>query len=216
VTSPAEVLSQGRVSLRRWRRDDAAALLSAVVESHEHPRPWMPWADGYDEDRAAEYLRDCDAQWASGSAFAYAIVVGDHIVGSAGLHKRVGDGALEIGYWVHADWTGHGIATDAAAALTAAAIALPGVDRVEIHHDAANLASGRIPAKLGYARLGQRPARDLWPRAPGETGTDLVWQFTPSRARRLRISSTRARRPQPGPATRAEDGLTGRNPAAGS
>jgi len=38
--------------------------------------------------------------WASGDAFAYAIVVGDQIVGSAGLHRRVDDGGLEIGHWV--------------------------------------------------------------------------------------------------------------------
>jgi ribosomal-protein-serine acetyltransferase len=172
------LLSHGQVSLRRWRRDDAAALLAAVTESQQHLRPWMPWADDYGEESAAEYLRGCEAQWASGDAFAYAIIVGDQIVGSAGLHRRVGDGALEIGYWVHGDWTGRGIATDAAAALTGTAFGLPGIDRVEIHHDAANVASGRIPAKLGYARLGERPPRDLWPTAPGETGTDVVWQIT--------------------------------------
>jgi ribosomal-protein-serine acetyltransferase len=178
MTSPAEVLSHGQVTLRRWRPDDAAALLAAVIESQEHLGRWMHWADGYDQDRAAEYLRECQAEWASGDAFAYAIIVADQIVGSAGLHNRVGDGGLEIGYWVHARWTGRGIATDAAAALTAAALAIPGIDRVEIHHDAANPASGRVPAKLGYARLGERPTRDLWPRAHGETGTDIVWQFT--------------------------------------
>jgi ribosomal-protein-serine acetyltransferase len=178
VTGPAEVLSHGQITLRRWRPDDATGLLAAVIESQEYLRPWMHWAEGYDQDRAAEYLRECETQWASGETFAYAIIVADLIVGSAGLHNRVGDGGLEIGYWVRAGWTGRGIATDAAAALTAAALALPGIDRVEIHHDAANLASGRIPAKLGYARLGERPTRDLWPRAPGETGTDMVWQFT--------------------------------------
>jgi len=178
MSSPPEKLSHGQVRLRRWRPDDAAALLAAVIESQGHLRPWMPWADHYDQDRAAEFLRECGAQWASGDAFAYAIIVGDQIVGSAGLHNRVGDGGLEIGYWVHADWTGRGIATDAAAALTDAALALPGVDRVEIYHDAANTASGRIPAKLGYARLGDQPTRGLWPSAPGETGTDVLWQFT--------------------------------------
>jgi ribosomal-protein-serine acetyltransferase len=178
MTSPAEMLSHGQVRLRRWRPDDAAALLAAVIGSQEHLRPWMSWADCYDENTAAEYLRNCDAQWAAGSAFGYAIIVGGQIVGSAGLHNRVGSGGLEIGYWVHSDWTGRGIATDATAALTKAALTLPGIDRLEIHHDAANRASGRIPAKLGYARLGERPARDLWPAAPGETGTDVIWQFT--------------------------------------
>lgn len=59
-----------------------------------------------------------------------------------------------------------------------AALALPGINRVEIYHDAANVASGRIPAKLGYTRLGQRSARDLWPAAPADSGTDVLWQRT--------------------------------------
>ena len=181
MNSPPVELSHGQVTLRRWRPDDAGALLAAVIESREHLRPWMHWADGYDQNRAVEYLRECQAEWASGETFAYAVIIADQIVGSAGLHNRVGDGGLEVGYWVHAGWTGRGIATDAAAALTAAALALPGIDRVEIHHDAANLASGRIPAKLGYARLGEQPTRDMWPRAVGETGTDVVWQVTRSR-----------------------------------
>jgi ribosomal-protein-serine acetyltransferase len=182
MTSPPEVLRHGQVSLRRWRADDAAALLAAVIESQAHLRPWMAWADGYDEDRAAEFLRECQAQWASGDAFAYAILVGDHVVGSAGLHNRVGADGLEIGYWVHANWTSRGIATDAAAALTAAALALPGIESVEIYHDAGNAASGRIPAKLGYSRLGERRARDLGPPAPSDSGTDVVWRFTRSQS----------------------------------
>src|SRR5690349_23643461 len=142
MTRPPEVLEHGQVSLRRWRGDDAAELLAAVIESQEHLRPWMPWAESYDENRAVEYLRECDAEWEAGSSFAYAIVVSGQIAGSAGLHNRVGEGGLEIGYWVHSRWTGRGIATDAAAALSNAALALPGIERVEIYHDAANAASG--------------------------------------------------------------------------
>jgi RimJ/RimL family protein N-acetyltransferase len=178
MTSPPETLTHGQVTLRRWRRDDEAALLTAVIESQDELRRWMPWAESYDQDRAGAFLRDCEVQWASGHGFAYAIVVSGQIVGSAGLHDRVGDKGLEIGYWVHSDWTGRGIATAAAAALTSAALAMPGIDRVEIYHDAANVASGRVPAKLGYTRLGERPPRDLCPAAPAETGTDVVWQLT--------------------------------------
>ncbi len=178
MTNPPDSLSHGQVSLRRWQPEDAAALLAAVTESLEELRQWMPWADGYDADRATGYLTDCEAQWEAGRAYNYAITVGETIVGSAGLHRRIGEGGLEIGYWVHSDWTGRGIATDAAAALTRAALSLPEITRVEIYHDAANAASGWIPAKLGYTRLGERPTRDLWPSAPSETGTDVVWQIT--------------------------------------
>lgn len=178
MANPPEALSHGQVRLRRWRPDDAAALLAAVTDSMEELRPWMPWADGYEASSATAYLSDCAAQWDAGSAYNYAIMAGETIVGSAGLHRRIGEGGLEIGYWVHSAWTGRGIATDAAAALTRAALSLPDVTRVEIYHDAANTASGRVPAKLGYARLGERPTRGLWPPAPSETRTDVVWQIT--------------------------------------
>jgi len=178
MTTPPESLSHGQVSLRRWRPEDAAELLAAVLASQEQLRPWMPWADSYDAGNAAEFLSDCQTQWASGADFAYAITIGDQIVGGAGLHDRIGPDGLEIGYWVHSGWTGRGVATDAAAALTEAALALPGIDKVEIHHDAANKASGRIPAKLGYVRLGERPRRELSAPAPGQTGTEVVWQVT--------------------------------------
>ena len=82
---------------------------------------------------------------------------------------RIGDGGLEIGYWVHPGFTGRGVATAAAAALTEAALALPGIDRVEIHHDILNLASGRVPAKLGYDCVGTTATTvEL---APGDSGT---------------------------------------------
>ena len=36
------------------------------------------------------------------------------VLGSTGLHPRVGPEALEIGYWVRTDQTGRGLATEAA------------------------------------------------------------------------------------------------------
>jgi ribosomal-protein-serine acetyltransferase len=105
------------------------------------------------------------------------ILVGRDPVGSAGLMARIGPGGLEIGYWVHPSWTGRGVATSAAAALTDAALSLPDVDRVEIHHDEANKASGRVPEKLGYELVGEVPSSpDMI--APGDSGTVKVWRIT--------------------------------------
>jgi ribosomal-protein-serine acetyltransferase len=85
---------------------------------------------------------------------------------------RVEPGALEIGYWIHVDHTGRGLATRSAARLTEAGLALPGVDRIEIHHDSANTISGRVPPRLGYVRLREEPADAP---APGGTGIHVVW-----------------------------------------
>ena len=57
------------------------------------------------------------------------------IVGAGGLHARVGPDALEIGYWVHADWTRRGVATALAAALCDEAFSEARIATVEIHHD---------------------------------------------------------------------------------
>ena len=72
-------------------------------------------------------------------------------------------------------YTGRGLATAAAAALVEQAFGLPGVDWVEIVHDEQNVASDRIPRKLGFTETGRRP---LDPPPPSGTGTGVVWRLT--------------------------------------
>jgi RimJ/RimL family protein N-acetyltransferase len=179
MESPPEHLTQGNVELRRWRASDADLCFRLVSESLVHLRPWMPWAtSSYGLADAADYLERSEEDWAAGTAFQYLIVADGTPAGSAGLMARIDPGGLEIGYWVHPDCTARGIATAAAAALTEAALALPGVDHVEIHHDELNLASGRIPAKLGYKVIETRRGR--FEQAPGDSGVTQVWRMTPA------------------------------------
>jgi hypothetical protein len=83
---------------------------------------------------------------------------------------------LEIGYWLHPAFRGHGLATRAARLLTEAALAVPGVRAVEIRHDKANAASSAVPRRLGYTLVGEAPNRAP---PPADSGTDLVWRRTP-------------------------------------
>lgn len=174
---PPEHLDHASVSLRRWHAADADLCLRLVSESLDHLRPWMPWATSdYQLADAQGFLQRCEDDWAGGTAFQYLILANGKPAGSAGLIARIGAGGLEIGYWVHPDFTGRGVATSAAAALTEAACKLPGVDRVEIQHDELNLASERVPAKLGYQHVGTHRSRfDL---APGDSGITKVWRIT--------------------------------------
>ena len=94
------------------------------------------------------------------------------LAGAIGLHRRVGDGGIEIGYWIAERYTRRGFATAAAEAITSVALALSGVKRVEIHCDEANTASAAIPRKLGY-RLDRIVSHE--PEAPGETGRRMIW-----------------------------------------
>ena len=172
---PSETLEHAPVILRRWRPGEVEAAYMAVIESEDHLRPWMPWAQAYTRASAADFLAACEHDWQTGAAFNYAITSGGLIVGCCGLMARIGPGGLEIGYWVHAAHIRRGLATTAAAALTDAAFRLPGVDHVEIVHDELNEASAAVPRKLGFTKIGSRPL-DIRPEAG--TGIGIVWRLT--------------------------------------
>lgn len=168
---------RGSLVIRSLREADAGELSRAIHESVEHLRPWHAWVAAepvsLEERRAliAGWMRDAER----GGDLVAGAFLGDRLVASAGLHRRIGAGGLEIGYWVHQDFLRRGIATTAAAALTDVAFTLGDIDRVEIHHDRANVASGGVPRKLGFELVGQE-LRDL--SAPGEIGVHLVWRVT--------------------------------------
>jgi ribosomal-protein-serine acetyltransferase len=169
-----ETIEADPILLRRWSVDHAESLDQAINESLPELMRFMPWATAdHDFDATKGYLaRSCN-EWESGENFNYAILTGGgDVVGSCGLMSRQGPGVLEIGYWVHSGHTGQGYATAAALALTEAGLKRPDVDRVEIHHDVENPASGRVAAKAGFVRLGPIKA-DI--KAPADSGTHLVW-----------------------------------------
>lgn len=170
-----ERLEADGLELRRWTIDDASALQRAVAESAEHLRPWMPWMAA--EPLALEARRNLIERWQhgweAGGDTVLGVFVDGEVAGSTGLHRRRGPDALEIGYWIHVDFLRRGLATRVAGTLTEAALALPGINAVEIHHDKANQISSRIPQALDYVFLGETPDA---PEAPAEVGVDWAWR----------------------------------------
>ncbi|MDQ3147381.1 MAG: GNAT family N-acetyltransferase [Actinomycetota bacterium] len=172
AADPPARIPAGRIVLRRWEPDNAPLLVAAVTESIEHLRPWMPWIA--DEPQTVARRRQLITQWREEGEAVYGMFdeEGVRVLGGCGLHARIGPGALEIGYWVHVAHVRNGHATAAARALTGAAFALDGIERVEIHCDEANRASAAVPRKLGFDLV---RAEDRERVAPGETGRHLVW-----------------------------------------
>lgn len=173
---PEQLNLPGGLVLRRRTVADAPAVNAAVVRNLDHLRPWMAWATTEPTPaQTAESAALGKLAWDSGTDFLYVVAAEgqfDSVLGMFGLHGRIGPGALEIGYWVDQAHTGRSIATHGAAALTAAALALPGISRVEIHCDEANLASAAVPRKLGY-RLDRVEDSEIT--APAETGRLEIW-----------------------------------------
>ena len=94
------------------------------------------------------------------------------MLGSFGLMRRQGPGTIEIGYWVHVDEIGRGLATLASATLTNTSLALDGVATVYIRCDERNVRSAAVPRRLGY-RLDVTTSGA--PEAPGESGRLMIW-----------------------------------------
>ena len=153
--APGDSLSDGVVSLRRWRVDDAETLHRLISDNVEHLRPWMPWIAREPAPIAERValLESWDGAWASRTEFPLAIVVDGRVVGSTGLHCRQGRGVLDIGYWIEAAHTGRGFVTRTARLLASEALSLHDVRAVEIHHDVYNVASAGVAERAGFTAV---------------------------------------------------------------
>ena len=168
--NPAYRIETERLVLRCYNPSDAQLIAASVNESLEHLKPWMPWA--YNEPEPIEFkverLKRFRAEFDLGEGFVYGIFNKEEsrVLGSTGLHARIGEQQLEIGYWLHKDFINQGIVTESTAALVKVAFEIIHVHRLEIHCDPGNFASAAIPRKLGFTHEGtlraKTPFLDRW------------------------------------------------------
>ena len=140
----------------------------------------MPWVkhEPVDVEKRISLLRSFRARFDLDEDYVYGIFDRHEkiVVGGTGLHPRVGAGGLEIGYWIHVDHVGQGLATETAGALTRVAFVVHDVRRMEIHCDPANAASAAVAKKLGYTHEATLRQRMLTPEsAPRDT---MIWTMT--------------------------------------
>jgi RimJ/RimL family protein N-acetyltransferase len=153
ATAPPERIDVGGAQLVRCRPERAAATVAAINASLEHLRPWMAWAsEPATEAAMATFLATSEALWDRRQDFGYTIVddADEVVLGGCGLHGRLGPDGLEIGYWVHVDHIGRGLATRTSRALTDAAFGVDGIQVVRIQCEDVNVRSARVPEKLGF------------------------------------------------------------------
>ena len=175
-SNPAYRIETKRLLIRCYNPSDAALLAESVSESVEHLRPWMPWAYAEPEpmEEKIRRLKRFRGLFDLGQDFVYGIFNPENtkLLGGTGLHTRLGDSELEIGYWIHKDFINQGLVTESTAALVKVAFELIHVHRTEIHCDPSNLASAAIPRKLGFTHEGTLRAKtrflDVW-------GDSMIW-----------------------------------------
>ena len=150
----------------------------------------MPWAANEPQtiEEKVELIRGFRGLFDKDEDYVYGILPRDESEawGGTGLHKRHGEDAFEIGYWIRESRAGQGLATEASAALTRVAFEISGVDRVEIRVDPPNERSRKVPLQARLRRGG-----DAAP--PARAGASRRGHLLDLR-RRLRGLSVRRRR----------------------
>jgi RimJ/RimL family protein N-acetyltransferase len=176
--SPPELIVLDDFVLRRGEPADAGMVAESVGANLDRLAVWMPWAVPASATLEMQQKRmpEVRARWDEGLAYEYLAVLADtgSLLGIFGLERRIGPGALELGYWLTEEAQGHGYASAAARALTEVALGLPGIERVEIHCDEANRRSRRVPQRLGYALDRVEPDEI---QTPAETGRSMIWIY---------------------------------------
>ena len=177
LPEPAYRIETQHLVVRCWEPRDAPALIEALALNLDHLRPWMPWIKDEPQtlDEKLQLLRRFRGQFDLGQDYVYGIfdTGGTRVLGGSGLHARIGTKALEVGYWIHRDWIGQGLASEASAALTRVAFEVQRVERVEIHCAPENDRSARVAKRLGFTL--EATLRRRTPGVDGELRDAMIW-----------------------------------------
>jgi len=175
---PAYRVATPRLVIRCYDPRDAQMMKTAIDESLDHLREFMPWAAYEPEDLQGKIarLRRFRGNFDLSVDFVHGIfnLEETRLLGGTGLHTRQGANVREIGYWIHKDYINQGLATEVSAALTRVAFEVDQVERVEIHCARENVRSAAVPRKLGFTYEATLRRRSL--ANPGQAPRDtMIW-----------------------------------------
>jgi ribosomal-protein-serine acetyltransferase len=152
-----DTLTDGVVTLHRYRMEDVSDLVCAAHESVGTVFPWLPWChEGYQAKEAESWIASQIMAWDEGASFEFAIrtAAGDH-VGGGGINSLNKEQPLaNLGYWIRTSQQGKGHATRAAKLLAQFGLRDLGLQRIEIYAAVGNAASLRVIEKTGARREG--------------------------------------------------------------
>lgn len=130
-------------------------LTEAVEASIEHLRPFMTWIvhEPLSPRKRLEWIRTSRGHFDLDSDFTWGIFDKTErtLFGVAGLKLGASTDERELGYWLHVDHTGKGLALEAASALVRVGFDIEALDAIELRTDPGNERSARIAEKLGFS-----------------------------------------------------------------
>jgi len=153
-----ERIETERLILRCPQPGDGVLVNTAVRESLDALRPFMPWAQTAPSvDESELVCRRAQARFRLRedlvlSIFERAADGGEgRYVGGSGWHRISWEvRRFEIGYWCRSSCTGQGFITEAVGALNRVAFDRLGARRVEVRMDGRNERSRRVAERAGF------------------------------------------------------------------
>ncbi|MEM9078156.1 MAG: GNAT family N-acetyltransferase [Bacteroidota bacterium] len=169
-----------RLLIRCYHPSDAPMLLEAITNSLDDLKKWMPWAQSEPSslESKQELLKKFEQEYLENIDYTFGIFNKQEnvIIGSTGLHTRIGADAREIGYWINSKYTNQGYATESTQALIKAGFEHHAVNTIEIHCDPENVVSLKIPKKLGFDLVDTLQNNTTSPE--GEPRDTMIWRMT--------------------------------------
>jgi ribosomal-protein-serine acetyltransferase len=154
IAMPMPILTP-RLLIRPVQSGDGPAFHAAVNESRDHLKRFLPWVDAshHSDEDSENFARTSQSKFLARSD----IILGlfdrttQKLYGGSGFHLIDWDlPKLEIGYWLHKDYVGLGLMTEAVNALTRYAFEQLQAKRVEIRFETDNIRSRAVAERLGY------------------------------------------------------------------
>jgi len=180
---PIVTLSDDRVILRPWSRDDARFMAQASADpairryngAHDrqgHPAPPLSYVEA--EAAIDQFLLSWRAFAATGTPRGVAFAITDarsgELVGCCGVDDWTEEDVAQFGYWIAAEARGRGYATRAVILLTRWLFEL-GAARAFLTIVAGNEGSVAVARRAGFVYEGTMRAHSVW---QGER-CDVMW-----------------------------------------
>jgi ribosomal-protein-serine acetyltransferase len=144
------------VELRLLEEEDAAQLFALIERNRAYLREWLPWVD-YETsvEDSRRFVRRSVQRYLDNEGFDMAIQYQAQLAGVISFHTvNWPNRQVEIGYWLGADFQGHGVMTRACRTMLEYAFRRLQLNRVTILCAVENVRSRAIPERLGFTQEG--------------------------------------------------------------
>ena len=147
------VMTGPTLTLRYAQPADAAALFE--ISSDVETTRYMSWGPHKDVAQTERFIAGVPGQRASGEELGFLVTRDESLLGHIALMEpRPRDRSAVIGTWLHRDYWGTGVNTEAKAIMAALAFRKMGMERLSVYAAVTNERSRAALAKVGFTEDG--------------------------------------------------------------